>query len=386
VSTPPDAPDPRPGSPADGSGAPDVPDLPDAPRDGIAPGDLTPPSEAPSLGRRFASRRTLLSFVLAFALIAFFVSRLDPAVLAAAWAQIQQADWRLYALAILAYYAAFPIRAVRWRVLLRNSGEPPERVPSVRDASEMIYLSWFANSIVPAKLGDAYRGYLLRRAGGATWSHAMGTIVAERALDAIVLVVLMVGTGLLAYGDVLADAVQGGPAACLRRGIDPSNVSCSLLDLFVLGGVTALFLVVGLVVFARYGTHVERILPGRAADIYVRFSGALVLSFGRFRALLALSGLAWVAEGSAFWLVGRSLGYHLPLPLVVFFSLLQAFITVIPLTPGGLGLEPLLAAALSLRGYPPAAALAMTALYRTISYLSLVVGGFVVYLVSKKTK
>jgi glycosyltransferase 2 family protein len=351
-----------------------------------SPEDPAAPIEAPALGKRFASRRTLLSFLLAFALIAFFLSRMDRAVLAQAWAMIRQADLRLYLLALVAYYAAFPVRALRWRVLLRNSGEPPERIPSVLDLAEMIYLSWFANSIVPAKLGDVYRGYLLRRSGGATWSHAMGTIVAERVLDAIVLVALMVGAGLLAYGDVLASTAAGGAGTCLQGGFQPHNVSCSLLELFVLGAVVALFLVIGLVLFARYGSRFERFLPGRVRDIYARFSGALVLSFGRFPALLTLSALAWFCEGTAFWLVGLSLGYHLPLPLVIFFSLLQAFLTVIPLTPGGLGLEPLLAAALTLRGFPASAALAMTALYRTISYLSLVIFGAVVYLISKKTK
>jgi glycosyltransferase 2 family protein len=367
------------------SAADEIP-VPDVPLDGVTPDDLAAPQEQPSLGRRFASPRTIASFAVGFGLIAFFLSRMDRATLTGAWAQLRQADLRLYAAALVAYYTAFPIRAVRWRLLLVNSGEPPERLPRVRDLCEIIYLSWFANSVVPAKLGDVYRGWLLRRTGGATWSHGMGTIVAERALDAIVLVVLMVVTGFLTYGDVLARAAAGGPIACFRSGFNPADTSCSLLELFTLGAVLALGLAVGLVVFARYGTHVERFLPGRVGAIYGRFSAALVLSFGRFGPLLTLSVLAWVAEGTAFWLVGRALGAHLPLPLVVFFSLLQAFITVIPLTPGGLGLEPLLAGALALRGYPAAAALAMTALYRTISYASLVVGGLVVYVVSGKTK
>ena len=65
---------------------------------------------------------------------------------------------------------------------------------------------------------------------------------------------------------------------------------------------------------------------------------------------------------------------------------IQAFITVIPLTPGGLGFEPVLSTALELKGFAGGTALAMTGLYRTISYLSLVVGGSLVYLLSKKTK
>ncbi len=345
---------------------------------------LTPPTppgtgEPPDLGRRFASFRTLFSFVVAFALLGFFLYKQGPDTLADSWAQIRGArPWR-YLAAIVAYYTAFPIRALRWRLLLRNSGEPAERLPSLRALSEIIYLSWFANSIVPAKLGDVYRGWLLRRQGGATWSHAMGTIVAERMLDLVVLVTLMVVTGFVTYGQALRSALAGSPLACLRGGIHTEAISCTLLQLFAVGGLGAIAIVIGLVVFARFGTHLERLLPERLADVYIRFSGALVLSFGQFGPLLALSILAWMAEGTAFWFVGLSLGIHLPLPLVIFFSLLQAFITVIPLTPGGLGFEILLAGALSLRGFGEAEAWAMTGLYRSITYLSLIVGGAILY-------
>lgn len=349
--------------------------------------EATPgPEEQPALGRRIASRRTALSFLLGFALIAFFLSRQDAGTLRASWELVRDADPLLYLLALLTYYTAFPIRAARWRILLRNSGEPPNRIPGLADLSEIIYLSWFANSVVPAKLGDVYRAWLLKRTSRVSLSHGMGTIVAERMLDAIVLVTLMLVAAFLAYGDVLSGALSDGAARCVRDGLGGGDTSCVLLDLLILGGLVAVGLLVGLVVFARYGARLGSVMPGRALAIYNRFSDALVLSFGRFGRILFLSVLAWAAEGASFWMVGLALGERLPIPLVIFFSLLQAFITVIPLTPGGLGFEIFLAGALSLRGYDPATALAMTALYRTISYLSLIAGGAVLYTVSKKTK
>lgn len=343
------------------------------------PDETVRPSEPPDLAKRFASKRTIASFLIAFALLGFFLLRQGTDTLTASWSQVKSANPVIYLAALSAYYLAFPIRAARWRVLLLNSGEPKERVPRLRTLSGIIYLSWFANSIVPAKLGDVYRGWLLRHDSGTTWSHAMGTIVAERMLDLVVLVTLMVVTGFLTYGEVLAAAMAGGPLACLESGLHPAAISCTLLQLFAVGGLGAAVIVIGLLIFARMGTRLERFLPGRLVDIYARFSEALVLSFGRVPVLLTLSVAAWFAEGTAFWLVGRALGIHLPLPLVVFFSLLQAFITVIPLTPGGLGLEVLLAGALSLRGYAEAPAWAMTGLYRSITYLSLVTGGAIVY-------
>lgn len=339
----------------------------------------------PSLGARLRSRRTLASFGLALVLLLALAWRLDGAVLADAWERVRSARPGWWLAALGAYYLAFPARAARWRILLANAGEPARSIPRAGVLAEIIYLSWFANALVPAKLGDVWRGWLLRREAGTSWTRAMGTVVAERALDLVVLVCLMVGAGFLTYGDVLASGVAGGLGACLARGAG-GDVGCTLARLFALGAGVVLGLVAGLVLLARFGAHLERRLPARIGARYALFASALVLSFRRFGSLLALSGAAWAAEGASFYLVGRALDLSLAAPLVVFFSLLQAFVTAIPATPGGLGLEFVLAGAIGLRGYPPADALALTALYRTISYLSLIAGGAVVLLVSPRIR
>src|SRR3712207_7067169 len=46
---------------------------------------------------------------------------------------------------------------------------------SVLGISEIVMLSWFANCIVPAKLGDAYRAYLLKRTAGVSFSDRKST-------------------------------------------------------------------------------------------------------------------------------------------------------------------------------------------------------------------
>jgi len=357
------------------------------PEGDAASGQLVPPApeRLPSLWSRMRSGRTVASFGLAVLLLGALFWRLDRAVLADAWLRLRAARPGWWLAALGAYYLAFPARAARWQILLANAGEPIAAIPRNRVLAEIIYLSWFANALVPAKLGDVWRGWLVRREGGTSWTRAMGTIVAERALDLVVLVVLMVAAGFLTYGDVLAGGVAGGLGACLRDGAG-GHVGCSLARLFGLGAVLVLALIVGLVLVARYGAHAERLLPARVGARYAAFASALVLSFGRFGPLLALSAAAWAAEGASFYLVGRALGLSLGAPLVVFFSLLQAFITAIPATPGGLGLEFILAGAIGLRGYAAADALALTALYRTISYLSLIVGGAVVFLASPRTR
>ena len=56
------------------------------------------------------------------------------------------------------FYLGFPLRGLRWALLIRGTGFPLR----LRDATEIIFISWLVNCLVPAKLGDLYRAYLLK--------------------------------------------------------------------------------------------------------------------------------------------------------------------------------------------------------------------------------
>ena len=75
-----------------------------------------------------------------------------------------------------------------------------------------MFLAWFANCIVPAKLGDVYRAYLLKLNAGVSFSTTIGTILAERIIDVVVLFVLM----LAATWPVVRRAVPGECSASCR--------------------------------------------------------------------------------------------------------------------------------------------------------------------------
>src|SRR5204863_4419063 len=118
----------------------------------------------------FFNIRTALSFVIGLAILAFVLSRVDVNV-AEIRARLAETNLPLFLAALLLYYATFPIRALRWQQLLANvgyangsddDGPGQIRLPSVGGLAEIVMLSWFANCIVPAKLGDAYRAYLLK--------------------------------------------------------------------------------------------------------------------------------------------------------------------------------------------------------------------------------
>src|SRR6266567_4717774 len=235
-------------------------------------------AKAPSLGQRFFNLRTLLSFGLGFAILAFLATRVQINV-GAILEWVRQANPWLLLAAFVAFYATFPVRALRWRRLLDNAelstheeGGGRLGIPVL---SEIIFLGWFANCIVPAKLGDAYRAYLLKLNAGVSFSTTMGTILAERIIDVVVLFVLMLAATGLSFGRAI-----------------PAEV----LVLMQIGFGLIVLVVIGLVGMRRLRPVIERVLPARLHAQYGRFEHGTLNSFRGIPALVALTGLAWAGE------------------------------------------------------------------------------------------
>src|ERR671914_259327 len=64
----------------------------------------------------------------------------------------------LLLVAVVAYYATFPLRGFRWSFILGRAGTHV----GLRAATETVFVAWFVNCLVPAKLGDLYRAYILK--------------------------------------------------------------------------------------------------------------------------------------------------------------------------------------------------------------------------------
>ena len=114
-------------------------------------------AERVSLSKRLRQTKTIVSILVPLAIIAVFVG-LNYQALSKVPALIGGANPALVLVAFLVFYLGFPLRGLRWSILLRGTGF---RI-GVKDSTEIIYLSWLVNCVVPAKLGDLYRAYLLR--------------------------------------------------------------------------------------------------------------------------------------------------------------------------------------------------------------------------------
>lgn len=318
-----------------------------------------PPPEARqfSLRRRFLALPTLISFALAIVFLYFLLARFDID-LSETWGHVRRSQPGYLALAFVLYYLTFPLRAYRWRLLLRNVGtfqEPGARRPSLLEHVEIILLSWFANSISWFRLGDAYRAYLLGERARVSFSRTAGTVVAERALDiGVVLALLLLASIGLLHGDT-------------GRKVGA-----------VVAAATALAVVVGaaLLMIRVFGLRLSQLLPKRVQQAFERFLEGVLGSFRRLPWLIPLGIAIWLLEASRLYFVVQALGFDVSLALILFAALAHSLLTTIPVTPGGLGFVELGLTGLLVLALPRGEAAGVTLLDRSITYLSIVaVGG-----------
>jgi uncharacterized protein (TIRG00374 family) len=321
-----------------------------------------------SLGERLRSPQTIVSFLIAFAVV-FFVFRQLNIDFGEVWTQVRNADPKFLALAFVAYYSSFPIRALRWRLILRNAGissDDGHAMPGVWGLSEIYLLSWFANCVVPAKLGDAYRGYLLKKNAGPSFSRTLGTILAERLLDVVALVALMFGAGLLVFHGTVPASMRwwfGAGAALVVLGIG------------------------GLILVMTISHRIQHLFPERFRPHFLRLTEGIIMSFSRrgFVRVSLLTFSIWTLEGLRVYSIALALDVDISFPASVFVALLASLLTTIPITPAGLGfVEGGTVVALKLLGVGVTSATAMALIDRAIANYSVVVIGGILYLFSKR--
>jgi uncharacterized membrane protein YbhN (UPF0104 family) len=328
----------------------------------------TEPERALSLGERMRSPQTIASFIIA-AIIIVLAFRYLNVNFGDVWTQLRQANLFYLGLAFVSYYASFPIRAMRWRLLLRNAGISAEEgypVPGARGLSEIYVLSWFVNCVVPAKLGDAYRGYLLKKNAGPSFSRTLGTIFAERLLDIVALVGLMIVSGLFVF-----------------HGSVPGNLRWS----FGAGAALAVVGIGGLIVLMTMSHRIEAFMPVRARPYYGRLSSGIVTSFSRngFWSVAGFTSVIWFLEGARVYFAAKALGVELGVASAIFVALLASLLTTFPFTPAGLGVvEAGTVIALKLFDISAADATAVALVDRGIASYSVVLLGGLLYLVSRR--
>jgi len=315
-----------------------------------------------SLRDRFFRPETLVSFAIAIALLIFFFRRLDINM-GEVWRNARHANPWLLFLGFVSWYSAFGLRAYRWKHMLERVNIDREhgyKVPNLVGFVEIFLLAWFANCIVPAKLGDAYRSYLLKRESGASFSTTLGTILAERLTDLAVLFVTMSAVGVLVFhGQIPTEAERT----------------------FLLGLGLLVLALVGVAVMWWSRHTLQSRLPARVQEQYGRLHDAVFACLRRPGMFLAISVGIWIAEGLRLFFVARAVNADVSFSTALFVALMASLLTTLPLTPAGLGVVEgaIVAVLVSVMDMNRDLAASIAVLDRVIGYWMVIVIGLILY-------
>ena len=272
--------------------------------------------------------QTLIGAVLTLLLLIWTLRDVQPDVLVQ---QLRGANLGLLLLAAVVATAIFPLRAVRWVVLL----EPIAPGLRFMDAWRAVAIGMMINNVLPARAGELARAYALSRETRAvSFTSALASIALDRLFDALVVFALMFGA-MLAPGFPAGASIAGRPATAL---VGTWGVATLLL---VFGGAV---MVAFRPEFVRtVATRLVRaVLPSwepRVATFVEHSTAGLAVlrSPSRFARVVFWTVLHWLTNALAFWLAFRAVGITAPFSAALFLQGLIAIGVAIPSSPGFFG-------------------------------------------------
>ena len=254
------------------------------------------------------------------------------------------------------------IRAWRWQLILAASAP----ATSFADATAVTAVGFSLNSLSPFKLGEILRIALIAPRCGIGVGEAAATVVLERVLDVLALLILAIATALVTGGAAHGAGIWGGLAV--------------LSALSFAFGVVAYVMVSHPAMSLRLARSLTGALPGRLRAPALTLAESvlkglsLLRSPGRFALTSFLSLVTWVVPIVGLGAYVRAITPVLT-PLTLFLALTLFVITqAVSVTPASVGTyEGLFLLVLGAFGAGPASTLTAVAV---LSH----VGGIVIYL------
>ncbi|HEX5388001.1 MAG TPA: lysylphosphatidylglycerol synthase transmembrane domain-containing protein [Gemmatimonadales bacterium] len=261
----------------------------------------------------------------------------------------------------------FPIRAVRWRYLLRDARDEPITWSALWHATA---IGFMANNVLPFRLGELIRPLAVTRLADVRFTAAFSSIAIERIFDGLTLALLL-GLALLSPG--------------LGAGVEVGGVSVAKSA--AVGGAVFLLLLavaIGVVLRPLAAERVVRaLLPrGRLAERLVRLiegirQGLAVLQAPkRAAAVVVWSLVLWLVNALAFYVGFAAFDIRVDFTGAVLLEGLVAFGVSLPSTPGYLGpFEASIRAALSLYGIAPDRSFSYAIAYHVTTFVPITLLG-----------
>lgn len=265
-------------------------------------------------------KRIWIGLVVSLVLLVLVLYQTNPARI---WDSLRQADYVFLLPALVFYFLGVGIRAVRWHFLLRSI-KSIDFGPLFRTLA----IGYMANDILPARIGELVRAYVLGQQQNVSKATTLMTIVVERIFDGLtMLTFVVVASFFLHFGDA------------------------ELTGRIRLVGVVFIVAIGALAILAGMPHHFERLLDLFVARLpsaslrtrTTRVTRSFLQGLGALRspvdsvATFILSVVAWLCETAVFALIAVGFGIHLPFTVFLLATAFANLVTAAPSTPGYVG-------------------------------------------------
>ncbi len=217
-------------------------------------------------------------------------------------------------------------RAFRWKLLLKKIGIglPISRVFPVFMAG------LFISNVTPARSGEPFRSYLLKKREGIGFSNSISSVIIERVFDLLTLIAVSAAGILLVQGFFLAAIL---------------NLVIVVYLAFIAFAVTVCTSRKRVEAFSRFFVRLFGWLPvvKRAGHRIEDKAGNINESFMKYRSwpgvatLLIVSIFIWLLDGAVGYIAFRALGIEVDLLLFTFIMAVSVLIGIATSLPGGIG-------------------------------------------------
>ena len=241
--------------------------------------------------QRFFRFNTLATFLIAAVIFYIFFTRFDSTETISI---IKNSNLLLIILGIIVFYGLIPLRGYRWRDLLIESNIS---LPTML-LTRIYFLAFFVNSILPARIGDVYRAYLLKKKQNISFSLSIGVLFSERVFDLASTALLVLISGYFYIGL-----------------ISEEYHNYILTGLIIIGGIVLAF-----AVLSWRSKWLLYVLPRKFHKHFESFSKGIFRSPVKIPIILSESLIIWLSEAARFYFIAWALGCRVDFFMAGFMS------------------------------------------------------------------
>jgi uncharacterized protein (TIRG00374 family) len=263
------------------------------------------------------SRRIWIGLAISLILIVLFLHGTNFQEIKDAFAD---ANYLLAFLSLPVYFLAAWFRTLRWKYLLR-----PMKAVSTARLYPVVIIGFMANNLIPARVGELVRAYILREREGVSVSAGLGTIVVDRVFDGLTLLLFLILAGV--FATVSAEV---------------RTLAIVMAALFGVGVVIMYVLVTSESRSRGAIDLVVRLLPGRVKGRVQGLADSFLEGLKSLRSPTAMVGawvasvVSWLLEATMYYMVGEAFGLGLGFHVYLLVTAAANLAITLP-TPGGVG-------------------------------------------------